>query len=75
MTSAVEGLSPRHVVILDVSGRPLNAKAARIQERKEFWTGIAINVSKILGILAMLITLRFIIRTIGTRVAGEDVQC
>ena len=75
VTSGVEGLGPRHVVILDVSGRPLNAKAARIQERKEFWTGIAINVSKILGILAMLITLRFIIQAIGRGVAGEDIQC
>ena len=34
-------------------------------EQKQFWTGIAINVAKILGILAALITMRFIIRSLG----------
>ena len=31
-------------------------------ERKEFWTNVAINTAKILGIIAALITLRFIIQ-------------
>ncbi len=35
------------------------------EERKEFWTGIAINVAKILAILAALITLRFVIQAVG----------
>ena len=42
------------------------------EERKEFWTGIAINVAKVLGILAALITLRFIIQAIGRGVGVEE---
>ncbi len=41
-------------------------------ERREFWTGIAINVAKVLGILAALITLRFIIQAIGRGVGVEE---
>ena len=40
--------------------------------RQEFWTDIAINVAKILGIIAALITLRFIIQAIGRGVGGEE---
>ncbi len=40
--------------------------------RKQFWTGIAINVAKVLGILAALITLRFIIQAIGRGVGVEE---
>jgi len=45
---------------------------AQAEERKEFWTDIAINVAKILGILAALITLRFIIQAIGRGVGVEE---
>jgi flagellar M-ring protein FliF len=40
--------------------------------RQEFWTDIAINVAKILGIIAALITLRFIIQAIGRGVGVEE---
>lgn len=46
--------------------------SALAEERKEFWTGIAINVAKVLGILAALITLRFIIQAIGRGVGVEE---
>jgi len=45
---------------------------AQAQERQEFWTDIAINVAKILGIIAALITLRFIIQAIGRGVGVEE---
>ena len=45
---------------------------AEAQESKEFWTDIAINVAKILGIIAALITLRFIIQAIGRGVGVEE---
>ncbi|MEW6756147.1 MAG: flagellar basal-body MS-ring/collar protein FliF, partial [Candidatus Latescibacterota bacterium] len=45
---------------------------AAAQQRKEFWTNIAINVAKILGIIAALITLRFIIQAIGRGVGVEE---
>ena len=45
---------------------------SQAEERKEFWTDIAINVAKILGIIAALITLRFIIQAIGRGVGVED---
>ena len=41
-------------------------------QRREFWTGVAINVAKVLGILAALITLRFIIQAIGRGVGVEE---
>ena len=63
----VDGLDSGDVTLIDGSGRHLNKKALVAQERKIFWTGIAINVAKILGILAALITMRFIIQTVGTR--------
>jgi hypothetical protein len=36
---------------------------------------LAINVAKILGILAALITIRFIIQAIHKDVLGEDPSC
>ena len=40
--------------------------------RRDFWTDIAVTVAKVLGILAALITLRFIIQAIGRGVGVED---
>ncbi|MFT5087878.1 MAG: flagellar M-ring protein FliF [Candidatus Latescibacterota bacterium] len=45
---------------------------ANAQETQDFWTDIAINVAKILGIIAALITLRFIIQAIGRGVGVEE---
>jgi flagellar M-ring protein FliF len=42
------------------------------EEKKRFWTDIAINVAKVLGIIAALITLRFIIQAIGRGVGVEE---
>ena len=47
-------------------------KAAEAEQRKEFWTGIAVTVAKILGIVAALVTLRFIIQAIGRGVGVEE---
>ncbi len=47
-------------------------ETAVTEERREFWTGVAINVAKVLGILAALITLRFIIQAIGRGVGVEE---
>lgn len=47
-------------------------QAAEAEQRKEFWTSIAINIAKVLGILAALITLRFIIQAIGRGVGVEE---
>ena len=45
---------------------------AEAEQTKDFWTGIAINVAKILGIIAALVTLRFIIQAIGRGVGVEE---
>jgi flagellar M-ring protein FliF len=42
------------------------------EERKQFWSNIAVNVAKILGIFAALVTLRFIIQAIGRGVGVEE---
>jgi len=45
---------------------------ATAKQRKEFWTDIAINVARLLGILAAFITLRFIIQAIGRGVEMRE---
>ena len=75
MLIAVPGLAEQYAVTNDGKTVLLNddgtweytEEGARIaaEERKEFWTGIAINVAKVLGILAALITLRHVIQAIG----------
>jgi flagellar biosynthesis/type III secretory pathway M-ring protein FliF/YscJ len=42
------------------------------EETTKFWTDVAITVAKVLGILAALITLRFIIQAIGRGVGVEE---
>ena len=65
VAASVDGLEPGHIVIVDATGRMLNREAVMHQERRQFWTAIAINIAKVLGILAALITTRFIIQAIG----------
>ncbi|MBI2505152.1 MAG: flagellar M-ring protein FliF [Candidatus Latescibacteria bacterium] len=50
-------------------------RARQLEEQEEttkFWTDVAITVAKVLGILAALITLRFIIQAIGRGVGVEE---
>ena len=72
MAAGVDGLDAGHITIVDSAGQLLNQDAVVRYERQVFWTGIAINVAKVLGILAALITLRFMIRAIGRGVGGEE---
>jgi hypothetical protein len=39
------------------------------EERREFWTDVAIHVAKVVGIIAALITLRLVIQAVGKGVA------
>lgn len=72
VASGVDGLLPGSITILDAAGRTLNTAAVAQHEKKIFWTNIAINVAKILGILAALITVRFIIQAIHKSILGEE---
>lgn len=72
VASGVDGLLPGSITILDAAGRTLNTAAVAQHEKKIFWTNIAINVAKILGILAVLITVRFIIQAIHKSILGEE---
>ncbi len=72
ITASVDGLADRHVNLMDDTGRSLNLEQRQANERKRFWTGIAINVAKVLGVLAALITLRFIIQAIGKGIEGAE---
>ena len=47
-------------------------KEVEAAARQEFWTDVAINVAKVLGIIAALVTLRFIIQAIGRGVGVEE---
>jgi len=58
------GLQAGDVSVFDSKGTQLNRTAVQKFEQKKFWTGLAINVAKVLGILAALVTARFIIQVI-----------
>ncbi|MBT3342698.1 MAG: hypothetical protein HN712_26805 [Gemmatimonadetes bacterium] len=74
VASLVEGVAPGQVTLIDGTGRQLNKSSIQEYEQKVFWTGIAINIAKILGILAALITVKFIIRAVG-RSADSEQDC
>ena len=42
------------------------------EERKEFWTDIAINVAKVLAIIAALVILRYVIQAVGKGAATKQ---
>ena len=65
IASGVDGLDAGRVLLYDSKGMQLNREAVQQFERREVWTGVAINVAKILGILAALVTLRFVLLCIG----------
>lgn len=79
LATAAVGIDGQRGDEVSVYSMPFD-KSQEIQARKEvedaeaqeFWTGIAINVAKILGIIAALITLRFIIQAIGRGVGVEE---
>lgn len=66
------GADLRLISVYDQDGNQLNAESQVAAERKARWKGIALNVAKILGILASMITLRFILLAAG-RSLGFDV--
>ena len=72
VAGAVEGLDDGHVVLLDETGLPLNTHLIQQVERKQFWTGVALNVAKILGILAALISVRAILGCVMRDDEEED---
>jgi flagellar M-ring protein FliF len=55
----------------DKSQEIKNRQEAEAEQRKEFWTNIVLTVAKVLGILAALIVLRYIIQAIGRGVGVE----
>ena len=75
VASGVDHLEAGGVMLIDASGHTLNSEAVQQFEKQRFWTDIAINVAKILGIVAALITIRFIIQAIHKGVLGEDPSC
>ncbi len=72
MAASVDGLNAGRIMFVDSAGRLLNGDAVLEYERKVFWKGIAINVAKVLGILAALITLRFTVQAIGKGIGVEE---
>ena len=64
MIGTGSGLQAGYVSVFDSKGTQLNRTAVQEFERRQFWTGLAINVAKVLGILAALVTAKFIIQTI-----------
>ena len=75
VASGIDDLLPGNVTVFDSAGRALNLEVVQEYEQKQFWTNIAINVCKILGILAAMITIRFIIQSIHKKMLGETQGC
>ena len=65
VASSAPGLEAGTVSIFDGQGNQLNQQSVGEYQRLQFWTDITISVAKVLGILAALITLRYIIRAVG----------
>ena len=61
VAGAVGGLLPGAVAVYDSQGKHLNLRTNQEHEQKTFWTGVAVNVAKILGILVALITMKFML--------------
>jgi len=72
VASVVEGLDDGHVVLMDDAGYTLNAHWVQEAERKAFWTDVAINVAKVLGILAALLSVKVVLRCVTRGRRPED---
>jgi flagellar M-ring protein FliF len=73
------GMDPQRGDLVEVFSMPFDKteeltqrRAEEALERKEFWTNVAVNIAKVLAIVAALITLRFIIQAIGRGVGVEE---
>ncbi len=71
VASGVEGLEAGSITIIDAAGRTLNLRTVQEYAQKQFWTGIAANVSKVLGIIVALITMRYIVQAVHKKLLGE----
>jgi|APSaa5957512622_1039677.scaffolds.fasta_scaffold168315_1 hypothetical protein len=72
VASGVEYLDVGSVSIFDAQEEQLNLQAIQAGERKQFWTHIAISIAKVLGIIAALVTLRFVIQAVGKGMKKEE---
>ena len=61
-----------YAMVFDKTQDIRQKQEAQREESKEFWTDIAINVAKILGIVGALVVLRFVIQAIGRGVGVEE---
>lgn len=71
ISGGVHGFGAGDVSIFDALGVQLNREEVASHGRVKFWKTIALNVTKVLGVLAALITLKFIIEAIGKGVESE----
>ena len=65
IAASVDGLPAGRVAIFSSDGTQLNRQSLEGYDRKQWWTDLAITVGKVLGILAALVTLRYIIQSVG----------
>ena len=76
VASGAQAIAAGQVSIFNANGEHLNLRALQEYEQKAWWTNVAINVAKVLGILAALITLRYIIVVVGkaTGIGGGSAE-
>jgi len=65
VAAGVDGLPAGRVAIFSSDGTQLNRQSLEGYDRKQWWTDLTITVGKVLGILAALVTLRYIIQSVG----------
>lgn len=65
VAAGVDGLHAGQVSIFSSDGIQLNRQSIESYDRRQWWKDLAITVGKVLGILAALVTLRYIIQSVG----------
>ncbi len=65
IAASVDGLKAGRVFIFNADGMQLNRQSVEDYDHRQLWIDLAITVGKVLGILAALVTLRYLIQTIG----------
>lgn len=65
VAAGVDGLHTGQVSIFSSDGTQLNRQSIESYNRRQWWKDLALTVGKVLGILAALITLRYIIQSVG----------
>lgn len=61
------GVGEADVVLLDAAGESINSEFLQLTQRRHYWTNIAINVAFVLGVIAIILIVQFLLKAITGR--------